>query len=231
VRVSDVTDKVISRQRRKVDRFGGITADVPLPAGASLGNYSIAILHGDDSASGGFEVQEYRKPEFEVRVTPGTRFIVQDDEVHVTINARYYFGQPVAGGRIAWVAHRQPYYSPYRWMEEDGEDEEGGGGYWYGDRRSAAGQRAARRQRHGRDYGAGRARRERQRLQPPDRGARRRRQQPRGERLVGGERDVRRVPAGGQSGAVRHRHEASRRCSASARWTTSARRSRASRSR
>jgi len=139
VRVSDVTDKVISRQRRKVDRFGGITADVPLPAGASLGNYSIAILHGDDSASGGFEVQEYRKPEFEVRVTPGTRFIVQDDEVHVTINARYYFGQPVAGGRIAWAAHRQPYYSPYRWMEEDGEDEEGGGGYWYGDEEALQG--------------------------------------------------------------------------------------------
>jgi uncharacterized protein YfaS (alpha-2-macroglobulin family) len=139
VRVSDVTDKVISRQRRKVDRFGSVTADVPLPGGAALGTYSIAILHGDDSASGSFEVQEYRKPEFEVRVTPATRFIVQDDEVHVTINARYYFGQPVAGGRIAWVAHRQPYYSPYRWMEEDGEDEEGGGGYWYGDEEALQG--------------------------------------------------------------------------------------------
>src|SRR5262245_33364507 len=103
VRVSDVTDKVSSRQRRKVDTFGGVTADVPLPKGAALGGYSIAILHGDDSASGGFEVQEYRKPEFEVRVTPDNRFIVQDDEVRVTIDARYYFGQPVAGGRIAWV--------------------------------------------------------------------------------------------------------------------------------
>ena len=56
----------------------------------------------------------------------------------MTINARYYFGQPVAGGRIAWVAHRQPYYSPYRWMEEDGEDEEGGG-YWYGDEEALQG--------------------------------------------------------------------------------------------
>jgi alpha-2-macroglobulin len=138
VRVADVTDKVIARQRRKVDAFGSVTADVPLPAGTALGNYSISILHGDDSASGSFEVQEYRKPEFEVRLTPDNRFIVQDDEVHVTINARYYFGQPVAGGRIAWVAHRQPYYSMYRWMEEDSDEEEGGG-YWYGDEQALQG--------------------------------------------------------------------------------------------
>ena len=69
VRISDVTNKVIYRQRKKVDAFGGISADVPLGAGVALGDYSIAVLHGEDTASGGFEVQEYRKPEFEVRVT------------------------------------------------------------------------------------------------------------------------------------------------------------------
>src|SRR5262249_3299900 len=99
-----------------------------------------------DSAAGGFEVQEYRKPEFEVRVTPATHFIVQDDEVKGTINARYYFGQPVAGGRIAWVAHRQPSYSPYpRAGGEDpaydwtDEGEEGGGRYWYGEEEALEG--------------------------------------------------------------------------------------------
>ena len=130
VRVSDVTDKVVFRQRRKVDAFGGVTADVTLGAGAALGGYTIGILQADETASGGFEVQEYRKPEFEVRATPADRFVIQDGEAKITISARYYFGQPVAGGRVAWVARRQPYYSPLRWSDEEPEE---GGGYWYGE--------------------------------------------------------------------------------------------------
>ena len=43
---------------------------------------------------------------------------------------RYYFGQPVANGKVAYVAHKQPYYSPLRWSDDE---DEGGGGYWYGD--------------------------------------------------------------------------------------------------
>jgi alpha-2-macroglobulin len=129
VRVSDVTDKVVYRQRRKVDAFGGVSSDVPLGAGVALGDYAIAVLHGDDTASGSFEVQEYRKPEFEVRVSPAERFVVQGGAIAATVNARYYFGQPVANAKIAYAAHKQPYYSPLRWSE----DEEDGGGYWYGD--------------------------------------------------------------------------------------------------
>lgn len=130
VRVSDLTDKVIYRERRKVDAFGGVSAEVPLPGGVALGDYAIAVLHGDESASGSFEVQEYRKPEFEVRVTPADRFTVQGGRVRATVDARYYFGQPVANGKVAYTAHRQPYYSPLRWSDDE---QDGGGSYWYGD--------------------------------------------------------------------------------------------------
>ncbi len=136
IRVSDITDKVIFRQQRKVDAFGGVTADLPLPAGAALGEYSISIVHADDTATGAFEVQEYRKPEFEVRVSPKERFVLQDGEAQVSISARYYFGQPVAGARVSWVAHRQRYFSPLRWSEDD---DEGGGTYWYGDEQTLEG--------------------------------------------------------------------------------------------
>jgi hypothetical protein len=130
LRVSDVTDKVIYRERRTVDTFGGVSADIPLLPGAALGDYSIAILHGDESASGAFEVQEYRKPEFEVIVSPDNRFVVQGGRAQLTVTAKYYFGQPVAGGKVTYVAHRQPYYSPLRWSDDD---DEGQAGYWYGD--------------------------------------------------------------------------------------------------
>ncbi|MGE3273933.1 MAG: alpha-2-macroglobulin [Vicinamibacterales bacterium] len=126
---SDVNDKVVFRQRLPVSRFGTVEASFEVPATAALGYYTLRITTGDETATGAFEVQEYRKPEFEVRVTPSARFIVQGNELVASIEARYYFGQPVANGRVHWVVNQQPYYSPLRW--DDGFDGSESS-YWYG---------------------------------------------------------------------------------------------------
>ena len=134
--VADINDKVVFRQQAKVDAFGAVHATFPVPSTAALGNYSVRIQSGDALGTGGFEVQEYRKPEFEVIVTPASRFVVQGGEAIVDVQARYYFGQPVANGRLRWVVNQQPYYSPLRWND----DIEGGeNGYWYGDNQTAEG--------------------------------------------------------------------------------------------
>jgi uncharacterized protein YfaS (alpha-2-macroglobulin family) len=128
VRITDPTDKVVFRDSRPVDDFGSVSASWEVSRGAALGYYSVSILAGDAEASGAFEVQEYRRPEYEVRVTPASRFVVQGNPAGATVDARYYFGQPVAAGRVRYVVHRQPYYSPLRWSDED---ENGEGGWWY----------------------------------------------------------------------------------------------------
>jgi alpha-2-macroglobulin len=134
--VADANDKVIFRRQVKVDSFGAVLATIPVPATAALGNYTIRIQSGDAQGMGGFEVQEYRKPEFEVSLTAASRFVVQGREAIVDVQARYYFGQPVANGRLRWVVNQQPYYSPLRWND----DVEGGdNGYWYGDNQTAEG--------------------------------------------------------------------------------------------
>ena len=88
-------------------------------------------------ATGAFEVQEYRKPEFEVIVTPASRFAIQGNEAVATVQARYYFGQPVANGHVRWVLNQQPYYSPLQWMDADEAEETDGGEYsFYGEETS-----------------------------------------------------------------------------------------------
>jgi alpha-2-macroglobulin len=129
ITVSDVNDKVLLRRRLAVDRFGAVEASVPVPLSAALGRYSIRISSGDRQATGAFEVQEYRRPEFEVIATPAARFVVQGREAVVTVQARYYFGQPVANAELRWVANEQFYVSPLRWSD-DAEDD--GPGYFYG---------------------------------------------------------------------------------------------------
>lgn len=128
VSIADANDKVAARETRAVDRFGAVNMSFTVPAGAALGSYVITVASGDDRASGTFEVQEYRKPEFEVTVSSPDRFIVQGGSLQATLTARYYFGQPVAGGSVKYVVHKQPYYSPLRWSDDDA----GEGGWWGG---------------------------------------------------------------------------------------------------
>ncbi len=99
--VSDTNDKVVFRQTLNVDEFGAIKASFPVPMTAALGYYNIRVASGDQQATAAFEVQEYRRPEFEVILTPEKRFVVQGEEAVATVQARYYFGQPVANARVA----------------------------------------------------------------------------------------------------------------------------------
>ena len=134
--VSDANDKVVFRRQVKLDAFGSVQASFPVPATAALGSYAIRIQSGDAQGLGGFEVQEYRKPEFEVIVTPASRFVVQGREAVVDLQARYYFGQPVSNGNVRWVVNQQLYFSPLRWNDDvEGDDS----GYWYGDNQTAEG--------------------------------------------------------------------------------------------
>ena len=116
---------MVFRQQVKVDAFGSVHAGFDVPNTAALGNYIVRVQSGDAQGLGGFEVQEYRKPEFEVIVRPAARFEVQGREAVVSVQARYYFGQPVANAQLRWVVNQQPYYSPLRWDDgfEGGESE------------------------------------------------------------------------------------------------------------
>ena len=126
VSVVDGNEKVLLRERKTADEFGAVTGSFTVPRTAALGYYVIRIARGDDAATGSFEVQEYRKPEFDVAVRPAFPFAMQGTEVKATIAAKYYFGQPVAGATVNYVVHTRPYYSPIRY--DDGASEDGGDG-------------------------------------------------------------------------------------------------------
>jgi len=130
VSVTDTDQKVLVREKKTPDEFGSVNGSLTIPAAASLGFYSIRVTRGDQTAGGSFDVQEYRKPEYDVAVRIGSKFTLQGKRLAATIAARYYFGQPVAGGSVEYVVQRQPYYSPLRDDGDgDGGDNDGG---WYG---------------------------------------------------------------------------------------------------
>jgi hypothetical protein len=124
VSIVDDSQKVLQRESKAVDEFGSVSGSFTVPASAALGSYVIKVASGDASATGSFEVQEYRKPEFDVVVKPASGFERQGGQATATVTARYYFGQPVAGAAVKYVMRRQPYFSPLR-FEASGEEDTG----------------------------------------------------------------------------------------------------------
>jgi uncharacterized protein YfaS (alpha-2-macroglobulin family) len=129
VEITDSNSKTVYQQKVRLSSFGSFHDRLTLGPLARLGYYSIVAHIGEKSVYGGFEVQEYRKPEYEVTVTSDKSRYLQGETIQATINARYYFGAPVAHGQVKYSVYRSRYYFPYwrvLWGTEDydgGDDE------------------------------------------------------------------------------------------------------------
>ncbi len=129
INVEDTNSRQVYHAQATISQFGGVHGDFTLGPDAALGYYSITVNRktgGRYGMSGGFNVEEYKKPEYEVRVTPDKQRILEGDTISATIEAKYYFGEPVAGAQVKYVVHRERYWS-YLWGDPDMNDMYGGG--------------------------------------------------------------------------------------------------------
>ena len=102
---------------------GTFNGEIEISETAPLGSYRIAAEVGGGSASGSFEVAEYKKPEFKVTVSPPGKFVQVGQKTNFSIDARYFFGSPVANGEVKYYIYRSRYYA---WgYGEDDSDETG----------------------------------------------------------------------------------------------------------
>ncbi len=116
--IQDTDQKAVYHKTLATSATGTIHDDIPLPTDASLGYYSIQLKAGEDQMDGDFEVQEYKKPEYEVRVQAAKPRVIQGDSASVGFDARYYFGEPVAGAKVKYAIYRTRYWLPI-WYDPD----------------------------------------------------------------------------------------------------------------
>ncbi|MFN7921242.1 MAG: MG2 domain-containing protein [Bryobacteraceae bacterium] len=119
VDVQDTDGQSVYKAKHTLSAMGTASGQFTLPASAKLGYHSVEVHLGTAMQSGGFEVQEYRKPEYDVRVTPKDARVIQGASVQAVIDARYFYGEPVANANVTWVVHKQRY-----WAFFFGDDEE-----------------------------------------------------------------------------------------------------------
>jgi uncharacterized protein YfaS (alpha-2-macroglobulin family) len=137
VEITDANSKTIYQEKLQLSPFGSFHGQLTLGPLAALGGYSIVAHIGEKEVYGSFEVEEYKKPEFEVSVSTDRARYLQGETIQATISARYYFGAPVAQGSVKYSIYKSRYYFPYwrvLWGSEgyEGDEEEEGGWYYYG---------------------------------------------------------------------------------------------------
>ncbi|MBN1180281.1 MAG: Ig-like domain-containing protein [Anaerolineae bacterium] len=104
VNVYDDQGEIIFHDEHALSDMGTFDGELTLGQEATLGYYYIEVQMGPDHVDGiGFQVAEYRRPEFEVTVTPERDEVLAGDEVDVAVQATYFFGAPVANADVSWL--------------------------------------------------------------------------------------------------------------------------------
>ena len=122
LQVTDSNGKTILTKDIALSAHGTITADLDLPSDAALGYYSINLgVNNGVEGGGSFYVEEYKKPEYQVTVKVPVKHLLQGSSIQANIEARYFFGEPVAGAKVKYFVHTSTHY----WWDEDQEDASG----------------------------------------------------------------------------------------------------------
>ncbi len=123
--INNDTRKTVKEGRGNLDEWGTAAGEVTVDAVSGLGTYYIRVgpapknLYG----AGKFYVEQYRKPQFKIEITPSRDYFVNGDTIEFKVEAKYFFGAPL---KNAYVKYR--FYETrlrdtdtvYWWEEESG---------------------------------------------------------------------------------------------------------------
>jgi hypothetical protein len=141
VSVENPDSSEISSLDLKTSDHGTFNGSVKIPDGEKTGNFQLLMSLPDGSTTyGSFEVAQYRKPEFQVEVTPSVPRVVAGTQGKVHVKASYYFGAPVANAKIKYSIYSSPDWGSHfslmprpKYYEffDDWSDDDNSGSDWY----------------------------------------------------------------------------------------------------
>jgi uncharacterized protein YfaS (alpha-2-macroglobulin family) len=111
--VKDPRNNEIAKGEGNLNAFGAFDLKFKLPDNVNLGNARIDLIattkYGGSSTSHQFQIQEFRRPEFEVSAnveTEAPHFV--GSNAMLSVEAKYYAGGPLANADTNWVVTATP---------------------------------------------------------------------------------------------------------------------------
>ncbi len=99
VEIRDPKNEKVTEKNFVADEFGGFDGSYVLPKDATLGEWNLST---PNLGGGGFRVEEYKKPEFEVKIDAPSDPVMLGEKISATIVAKYYFGAPVTSAKVKY---------------------------------------------------------------------------------------------------------------------------------
>lgn len=131
IQLRDPYGKVFWEQMKTTDPFGGCEVEIELPKTTTLGVYSFQVVAQGRHVPTNLRVrvEEFRKPEFEVKIDSPEKPVQLGEKIEAKVSARYYFGSPVTNAYVNVKVTRSAYVDqwypvrPFDWCY--------GPGYWW----------------------------------------------------------------------------------------------------
>ncbi len=120
VLIKDSRDNEVSRRTLTSNEYGTVSGSWKIGSEPKLGKYKIYVIIGDQeiepytSAGNYFRVEEYKKPEYQVTVTPDKKRYKLGDKVRFKVQSKYYFGTPVRNAKVEYTVYAKPYYHKFK---------------------------------------------------------------------------------------------------------------------
>lgn len=106
IKVYDANGREILNQNLPLNQYGTFNGEIQLNSAASLGFYNIQLELGQDPykfySSVGFQVAQYKAPEFQVDVKTDKPEYKNGETISVTLESTFFFGGPVSDAPITW---------------------------------------------------------------------------------------------------------------------------------
>lgn len=103
--VFDGKNNKVFRKVEVTSEFGIVSADFQLADEVNQGEYRIQAILDDDRTVKTAQVYEYVLPKFRIDVKTEETFYAPGQTIEGSVNARYFFGQPVSGAKVSVVAN------------------------------------------------------------------------------------------------------------------------------
>ena len=110
----DEQNAELSKGDAGVDALGGFDFVVTTPKNANLGDAEVSLeIPSHGSGTHTFEIQEFRRPEFEVSASAGEGPNLVGGHATATVDAKYYAGGGLPGAGVVWNVTRVPgFFTP-----------------------------------------------------------------------------------------------------------------------
>ncbi|MEN3045817.1 MAG: MG2 domain-containing protein [Candidatus Hydrothermales bacterium] len=125
VKILNPRNNVLFDKELKTNELGTCYDSLILPENATLGTYRINVNIKHKEFSQIFEVQEYKKPEFSVKLEVEPKVVLEGEKVRIKVKSDYFFGAPFSHGKVKLKISRRPLYFYYhggvyeeKWAQE-----------------------------------------------------------------------------------------------------------------